>query len=176
VPSVMTRWIDGLGLLHDRRRRVVALVADSDPVSQSLFARLLDAQGYQAVIASSAAEAFQKFTCWAPSFVLLDVNLPDVPAAVLIRQFAETRARVPVIVLTSTIDSHVSREAVRSGATKLLEKDTPTDALREAIDAVLSESSRPHALPVSGRGLRLNSRELTTGSSDAVERCKRLNN
>lgn len=148
VPSIMTRWTRGFGLLGDSRRRVIALVVDSDPLSQRLFARSVEAQGFQPVIASAAAEGLEKFTCSAPSFVLLDVNSP-VPAAVLIRQCAETEARIPVVVLTIAIDRQVPSEAVRSGATKLLEKGASTGALREAIDAVSSESSPALGLPVS---------------------------
>ena len=124
--------------------RPIALVVDPDPVTHRVFADLVESLGFEAIGAREASEAINKFRSGAPSLVLLDLNLPDMPGRHLLRQLCDHGTGIPVIVLATAPDVRTAVEVTRGGAAEFLDKATGREQLRETIEAILQRSPRNH--------------------------------
>ncbi len=84
-------------------RRVVGprilLVEDEASIAEP-FARLLQREGFEALVAPTAARAFELFDRMPPALVLLDLNLPDGDGRDIARELRQ-RSNVPIIMLTA---------------------------------------------------------------------------
>jgi DNA-binding NarL/FixJ family response regulator len=126
------------------------LLADDQALVRAGFRALLDAQPDIEVVgeASSGGDALRLVSELAPDVVLMDIRMPGVDGLAATRQIAAdgrlASVRV-VIVTTFGLDDYVF-EAIRSGASGFLVKDTEPEALVEAVrvvaggDALLSPS------------------------------------
>lgn len=86
------------------------LLVDDDPAMLRLVAHELGQEGIETVPASSGAEALRLLEEEAPSAVVLDLLLPDIPGRVLLPRIEAIRPGTPVVVLT-----------VRSGVEDIVE-------------------------------------------------------
>ena len=77
----------------------ILLVEDEASIAEP-FARLLQREGFEALIAPTAARAFELFERMPPALVLLDLNLPDGDGRDVARRLRRTSA-VPIIMLTA---------------------------------------------------------------------------
>jgi DNA-binding NarL/FixJ family response regulator len=126
------------------------LLADDQALVRAGFRALLDAQPGIEVVgeASDGTEALRLVLEFAPDVVLMDIRMPGVDGLAATRQIAAdqrlTNVRV-VILTTFELDEYVF-EAIRSGASGFLVKDTEPEALVQAVrvvaggDALLSPS------------------------------------
>jgi DNA-binding NarL/FixJ family response regulator len=126
------------------------LLADDQALVRAGFRALLDAQPDIEVVgeAGDGAEALRLVAECAPDVVLMDIRMPGVDGLAATRQIAADGrlASVRVVILTTFgLDEYVF-EAIRSGASGFLVKDTEPDELVQAVrvvaggDALLSPS------------------------------------
>ena len=126
------------------------MLADDQALVRAGFRSLLDAQDDIEVVgeASSGDEAVGLASELSPDVVLMDVRMPGMDGLAATRAIAddERLADVRIVVLTTFgLDEYVF-EAIRSGASGFLVKDTEPDELVQAIrvvaggDALLSPS------------------------------------
>ena len=80
-------------------RRVILLIEDEEAISEPLAAAL-GREGFDPLVAGTAAEGMELFEARSPDLVLLDVMLPDGDGRDLLRRIRET-SRTPVIMLTA---------------------------------------------------------------------------
>jgi DNA-binding NarL/FixJ family response regulator len=116
------------------------LLADDQALVRAGFKSLLDAQGDIEVVgeASSGEEAVRLATDLTPNVVLMDIRMPGTDGLAATRQIAaDSRlADVRVVILTTFgLDEYVF-EAIRSGASGFLVKDTEPDELVQAVRVV----------------------------------------
>jgi DNA-binding NarL/FixJ family response regulator len=116
------------------------LLADDQALVRAGFKSLLDAQGDIEVVgeASSGEEAVRLATDLTPDVVLMDIRMPGMDGLAATRQIAaDSRlADVRVVILTTFgLDEYVF-EAIRSGASGFLVKDTEPDELVQAVRVV----------------------------------------
>jgi DNA-binding NarL/FixJ family response regulator len=126
------------------------VLADDQALVRGGFRSLLDAQDDIEVVgeASSGGEAVRLASELTPDVVLMDIRMPGMDGLVATRAIAEEEhlSDVKIVVLTTFgLDEYVF-EAIRSGASGFLVKDTEPDELVQAVrvvaggDALLSPS------------------------------------
>ncbi|WP_099827790.1 response regulator [Oceaniglobus indicus] len=93
--------------------------------------------------ADTLAAAGRHLTTYRPTIALIDLGLPDGSGETLIREMAEARPRVPVLLATSG-DAAMGPRAIAAGADAFLEKPlTAVGAFLETIMARLPRDLHP---------------------------------
>jgi two-component system response regulator RegX3 len=80
-------------------RRKVLLIEDEESISEPLSAAL-GREGFDVVVAGTAAEGRNAFQAGSPDLVLLDIMLPDGDGRDILREIRAT-SRIPVVLLTA---------------------------------------------------------------------------
>jgi two-component system, OmpR family, response regulator MprA len=86
------------------KRRHSILVVDDDPLFRELYKTSLRFEGYDVTTASDGVDALRVIEQYAPSLVILDVNMPCLDGWGVLRELAahdDTKA-IPVIVVTAS--------------------------------------------------------------------------
>jgi CheY-like chemotaxis protein len=121
------------------RERVV--VADDDPAARYLLGGYLEETRYEVVEASDGHEALERVRTGSPVALFLDLDMPRVDGAEVLRRVREDprTAELPVIVCTGQ-ELDAAGRARLSGATAFVRKDAPRAAalrtIREAMARV----------------------------------------
>ena len=76
------------------------LLVEDEPTISEPFSRALDREGFDAVVASTLADARRAIQRRPPDLILLDLRLPDGDGRDLAREI-RSRSRVPIIMLTA---------------------------------------------------------------------------
>ena len=100
------------------------VIVDDDAETSRLLHRLLSQQGYHIQAAVSGQQAITLIQERRPSLVLLDILLPDMDGYTLCQQLKANplTADIPVIVLSSLVDSLDKVKAFQVGATDYITK------------------------------------------------------
>jgi len=120
------------------RRRV--LVVDDDPEIVTFLATLLELEGIESTVATSAAAALEKIEHGLPNLVLLDIAMPDRDGLDLCRALKkDPRTRdVPVFVVSARPGKDVVERALAAGAEEFIRKPFENQELIERIRGRLS--------------------------------------
>jgi CheY-like chemotaxis protein len=104
------------------RQRV--LVVDDDTEIVTFLATLLELEGIESTVATSAAAALEKLDHVLPSLVLLDIAMPDRDGLDLCRALKkDPRTRdVPVFVVSARPGKDVVERALAAGAEEFIRK------------------------------------------------------
>jgi CheY-like chemotaxis protein len=118
--------------------RKSVLVVDDHPDTGEVLSRLLQRRGYDAVAAQSGEEALARLAESLPSVIVLDVAMPGMNGAELLREIrADPRLKhVPVVVFSADFSLDRMRELMALGAQDYLVKGTA------GWDAVLTKITR----------------------------------
>jgi two-component system response regulator NreC len=152
------------------------VIADDHEMLRYGVRRLLEDAPDFAVVgeAGDAAEALKLALLHRPELVLLDISMPGMPAFEAGRLIEEHCPGTRIVYLTMHEDPEYLRQALRSGASGYLLKDTPAPillrALREVnrgektlsprIQTKLDEAPRPTQVPLRRSNLTLREREV----------------
>jgi len=115
-----------------------ALVIEDNPVAAGIYQSLLKAQGFTVEVASDGEAGMQMVKRMRPDVVLLDLILPKVDGADVLRQIRampET-ATMPVIIVSNAYSQSRIDELWAAGATLVLTKASSTP--KELVKAVES--------------------------------------
>ena len=121
------------------RRRV--LVVDDDPEIVTFLATLLELEGIDSTVATSAAAALEKLEHTVPHLVLLDIAMPDRDGLDLCRALKkDPRTRnVPVFVVSARPGKDVVERALAAGAEEFIRKPFENQELIARIRVRLSD-------------------------------------
>lgn len=100
------------------------LVVDDDPEIVTFLATLLELEGIESEVATSAAAALEKLAHALPNLVLLDIAMPDRDGLDLCRALKkDPRTRdVPVFVVSARPGKDVVDRALAAGAEEFIRK------------------------------------------------------
>jgi two-component system, OmpR family, response regulator RegX3 len=122
-------------------KRTILLVEDEEAISEPLAAAL-GREGFDAVVAGTAARGLELFESRSPDLVLLDVMLPDGDGRDLLRRIRET-SRTPVIMLTARGEEMDRVLGLELGADDYVTKPFSAAELAARIRAVLRRGGDP---------------------------------
>jgi two-component system response regulator RegX3 len=122
-------------------KRTILLVEDEAAISEPL-AEALGREGFEAVVAGTAARGLELFASRTPDLVLLDVMLPDGDGRDVLRRIRET-SRTPVIMLTARGEEMDRVLGLELGADDYVTKPFSAAELAARIRAVLRRGGEP---------------------------------
>lgn len=122
-------------------RKPLILVVEDDPSVQSLMRYLLEAEGYEVVIARDGLEGLVKMELQHPSLMILDLMMPNVSGDRVLQEIrADARlASVPILVVSGRHDVHESFDSVL-GDDNVFSKPIEPDALLARIAELLGNA------------------------------------
>ena len=112
-------------------------VIDDDEAMRKSLAFLLEAAGFTVSIHASAVAFLALSDVAETAVVVTDVRMPDVSGLELVQRMRARGMAHPVIIVTGHGDLALGAEAMKSGASEVLEKPFGDDALLSAIHAAI---------------------------------------
>jgi phosphoserine phosphatase RsbU/P len=135
------------------------LVVDDDPLTRQLVVRALSSAGYQCVESENGIVAWEKIHSDAPSLILLDLEMPDLDGAELLRRLRADPdpglAQIPTVMLTGHTDEQSEVLCLEAGADDFVTKPINLTVLRARIETHLRLSAMREQL-------RMQNEELET--------------
>jgi CheY-like chemotaxis protein len=100
------------------------LVVDDDPEIVTFLSTLLELEGIESSVATSAAAALEQLQQGAPDLVLLDIAMPDRDGIDLCKELKSDprTAEVPVFVVSARPGKDVVERALAAGAEEFIRK------------------------------------------------------
>lgn len=120
---------------HVRRQRLSALVIEDDGDVADYFSKLLSEAGFETHIERSGyggIAALDATRFWA---VVLDLRLPDIDGLHLLDAVHSRQPEARIVVVSGHLTVGVTVEAIRRGASNVLEKPVYGDALVSALNS-----------------------------------------
>ena len=120
------------------------LVIEDDPRSIKLMELILDAYGYQAVIAKNGEEGLVAAKSQPFDLILLDLMLPEVDGFEVLRQLEAdpALADIPVVITSARARATTREEAVALGADFYLTKPYRKAELLDVITTYLDQDDQ----------------------------------
>jgi two-component system response regulator AtoC len=140
------------------------LVADDDRTIRRNLARLLNAEGFQAIEAVDGDDALEKIRTDPPDAVLLDLKMPGKDGLEVLAEIGHKLAELPVIVVTAFGGSAAAIEAMRRGAYDYLSKPFDLDDVL----LTLKRALRQRELTAEVMSLRSKARDDDGDDSEAA--------
>ena len=110
------------------------VVADDHPSVLESISRYLEAQGFDVVgRAEDGRAALALVESQRPELALLDLRMPDLGGAAVIRRVARSTPETACVVYSGYGDAAILNEALDAGARGYVLKDAPLDALLRAL-------------------------------------------
>jgi DNA-binding response OmpR family regulator len=115
------------------------LLVDDDKFVTELIAPLLNVRGYKAISVHSGRDALRAIERSVPSFVILDVNLPDMTGFDVLRAIrrAARTSEVLVFMLTGRNEAAAQLMSFDLGATEFFQKPVDPKEMMEQIQDIL---------------------------------------
>ncbi len=118
--------------------RPTIVVADDHPPVLESVSRYLEVQGLRVVgRARNGEEAIALIETQRPALALVDLRMPRIPGAAVVRQVSRTTSQTASVVYTGFGDGALLSEALDAGARGFVLKDAPFEALLRALDTVV---------------------------------------
>jgi two-component system, OmpR family, response regulator RegX3 len=122
-------------------KRTLLLIEDEEAISEPLAAAL-GREGFETVVAATAARGLELFEMRSPDLVLLDVMLPDGDGREVLRRIRET-SRTPVVMLTARGEEMDRVLGLELGADDYVTKPFSAAELAARVRAVLRRAGEP---------------------------------
>lgn len=118
-----------------RTKPHTVVVADDHPIVISGMRLMLSGSRFFELVgeARTGAEAILRCEQYRPDVLLLDLRLPDLPAATICGRVKESRPELAIVILTAYPEEMAVRGCLKAGATACLFKDTNEQNLLSAL-------------------------------------------
>lgn len=123
------------------------LVVDDVPANLKYAEQLLGEQ-YRLTLAVSGAQALKFLTKAEPDMILLDINMPEMDGCTVLKRLKADPAteKIPVIILTSDIDSATEIKCLALGAVDFIRKPFVTEIMLSRIETQIELNEYRHKL------------------------------
>ena len=107
-----------------------ALIIEDNEDNMELICFILETHGFETVRAQNGQDGFSIAQTCKPDFILLDIQLPDIPGTEVLRMLrgSPASAKLPVIAVTSYAMAGDRKKLLQAGCDGYIEK--PIDPLR----------------------------------------------
>ncbi|MDE6709982.1 MAG: response regulator [Oscillospiraceae bacterium] len=118
------------------------LVVDDVPANLKYAQQLLSSR-YKLTLASSGAQALKFLKKNVPDLILLDINMPEMDGCAVIAELKKdtATAMIPIIILTSEVDTAMELKCLELGAVDFIRKPFITEIMLSRIETQLELSS-----------------------------------
>lgn len=118
------------------------LVVDDVPANLKYAEQLLG-NTYKLTLASSGMQALKFLRKNTPDLTLLDINMPEIDGCMVLKELKETgqTEKMPVIILTSEVDTNVELKCLALGAVDFIRKPFVTEIMLSRIETQLELSA-----------------------------------
>lgn len=108
-----------------------------------LVRRVLQAEGYDVVEATSANDALKMLKDLVPDLILMDINMPEMDGYTLTAKIKENSAfeKVPVIAMTANVMRGDKERSLQAGCDGYIQKPIDIDILPEQIERYLKRKA-----------------------------------
>jgi len=121
----------------------IILVVDDEDIVLDSCCRVLEADGFEVMLASSAEHALEIMGHRLPVAILMDIKMPERDGIYLMGQIRKKWMHIPVIVMTGYPTTETIAEAAKMGASTLISKPFTPDELVETVRRVIKNEIRP---------------------------------
>ena len=132
-PQLVTRHS-----LRETRRRFDLLLAEDNPVNQTLATRLLEKMGHRVTVAHNGVQALQQWQAGRFDAILMDVDMPEMNGYEATRHIREQErvqgGHIPIIAMTAHAMQGAREECLRHGMDGYLSKPIDNEALWHELD------------------------------------------
>ncbi len=149
------------------------LVVDDEATARNGLAKLLQQEGYEAVVAADGVEALAAVAECAPALIISDLKMPNMDGMTLLQQLRERGAETPTVVATAFGEVSTAVAAMRAGAVDYLTKPIDFDALLLVVERTLQREELKREAENLRRQLRARDKEGLEGllgASAAMQR------
>ena len=150
--------------MHPDQR--VLLVDDEEDVLESVSSYLSD-RGYRVVTASKWTEAIAQLQEAKPDIVLLDLNLPTVRGPALLEFIRESYSDLPVVIVSSDIDTATLDKLSSLGASGFVRKPFDTEDLLVVVEQALLD--QPADISIDPDGVPEESEPSEEGDTEPAQ-------
>lgn len=118
------------------------LVVDDVPANLKYAQQLLSSR-YKLTLASSGAQALKFLKRNVPDLILLDINMPEMDGCAVITELKKetATAMIPIIILTSEVDTAMELKCLELGAVDFIRKPFITEIMLSRIETQLELSA-----------------------------------
>jgi DNA-binding response OmpR family regulator len=118
------------------------LVIEDDRATRKALQQLLEAEGYVVEAAQNGAEGLAMFRAARPTFVLLDLKMPQVGGQDVCREIRKLSEDIPIVVVTGSVDEVNPVLMLELGADDYVTKPFSPRELVARVRAVLRRTKR----------------------------------
>ncbi|MBP2673415.1 MAG: atoC [Deltaproteobacteria bacterium] len=129
------------------------LVVDDDPQMRSALKEAISRIGHGAEVCENGLEAIGRISRTSYSLVVTDMKMPGMDGLTLLREIRRRSASQPVLVITGygTVENAV--ETMREGATNYLLKPFSFEALKKAVESVMTRPGQTREILTADPGM-----------------------
>ena len=150
-------------------RANVLIVDDEESICWGL-SRLLQSEGHEASVASSAEEALERIAESPPDLIVMDVRLPGMDGLAAMRQLRAQGDEVPIVVITAFGNLETAVGAMKAGAIDYLPKPFDLEQAATVIRRALCRTKRGNAATdTASKPLANRSEEELLGQSSVMQ-------
>jgi FixJ family two-component response regulator len=109
------------------------LIVDDDPAVRDALKFSLELEGFKVRTCRDGLELLAHQCLPKSDCIILDYKMPGLDGLNVLRQLAERKVKVPVILITGPVTENLRERAIRAGACLVLEKPLLDGALTDRI-------------------------------------------
>ena len=119
------------------------LIVEDEPLLRDLIASHLCLNGYIVSEAANGAECIKQVERSVPDLILLDLNMPTMSGAGVLRKLRDMGSDCPVVMITACSDPSKLNEVMALGAVNVLSKPFTLSAISTEVRKHLESSIIP---------------------------------
>ncbi|MCX8063341.1 MAG: response regulator [Anaerolineales bacterium] len=121
----------------------IILYVEDNLDNRTLVRRILEAEGFKVIEASSGPEAFQQLEKITPDLILMDINLPEIDGYTLTTTLkSKLLPHIPIVALTANVMKGDREKTLQAGCDGYIQKPIDVDALPNQVRSFISSKTK----------------------------------
>ncbi len=120
----------------------LALVIEDSNFQRKIIIKFLKNEGFEIIEAENGKIGLEKVAEHKPDIIFSDLVMPEVDGFEVLKTLQEQGSKIPVIVLTSDIQTPVREQCLALGAKVFLNKPFNQSQMKQALEGIL-EGGKP---------------------------------
>lgn len=125
-----------MAIPKQEQNKPVALVTEDSADTRMTLCRLAERRGFRVIEAKDGAEGVALAQRHQPDVIFLDIRMPKMGGLEALSAIRDRDPTVPVVVVSSVTDPHLTEEALALGAVNLIRKPFDHDEINFVLDQI----------------------------------------